>query len=345
MPTAHDNKNETNEIKNETKNEIQEEHHVSPTTNNVLLHKNGIAGAVAGVMTAFLTCPLDVVRTRLQVQHLQQGPKYSGLREALSMILKTEGPLGFFKGLGPQVLGFVPSWAIYFTVYDHLKPLIAKATDDKLSSSFVHMLSAVGAGAITNLGTTPFFTVKTRLQTQQTIFLKQQHMTDTKKAEGNKRVIYTGTWDAFKKIIQNEGPRVLWSGLMPSMIGLIHVGIQFPLYEKFKSIAQSRKPTKETPLSLPELFLCAAGSKLFASAAAYPHEVIRSRLQGQGGLGVEKKYRGVVDVVKITIKEEGVRGLYSGLGVTLLRTIPAAVITLSAYEETKQIIEKWAADK
>ena len=35
---------------------------------------------------------------------------------------------------------------------------------DKLSPSIVHMFSAVGAGAITNLGTTPFFTIKTRLQ-------------------------------------------------------------------------------------------------------------------------------------------------------------------------------------
>ena len=122
--------------------------------------------------------------------------------------------------------------------------------------------------------------------------------------------------------VRHEGPKVLWSGLMPSMIGLIHVAIQFPLYEEFKSIAQSRsmlpppspspssspspfpsltlslylslflspsEASKETPLTWTELFLCAAGSKLFASAAAYPHEVIRSRLQGQGGMG-EKKY-------------------------------------------------------
>lgn len=32
------------------------------------------------------------------------------------------------------------------------------------------MLSAVGAGAVTNLGTTPFFTVKTRLQVFYLIF-------------------------------------------------------------------------------------------------------------------------------------------------------------------------------
>ena len=50
--------------------------------NELLLfrHKNGIAGAAAGVMTAFLTCPLDVLRTRMQVQHLMHDqPKSSGL--------------------------------------------------------------------------------------------------------------------------------------------------------------------------------------------------------------------------------------------------------------------------
>eukprot|EP00026_Physarum_polycephalum_P011756 Phypoly_transcript_11999.p1 GENE.Phypoly_transcript_11999~~Phypoly_transcript_11999.p1 ORF type:complete len:159 (+),score=21.55 Phypoly_transcript_11999:539-1015(+) len=153
------------------------------------------------------------------------------------------------------------------------------------------MLSAVGAGAVTNVGTTPFFTVKTRLQTQQMLLLK--HMNDPALEDGKQIQIqkYTGTWDAFKKIVRTEGPIVLWSGLIPSMIGLIHVAIQFPLYEKFKSIAQNRKPTKDTPLSLTELFLCAAGSKLFASAAAYPHEVIRSRLQGQGGFGKEKNIK------------------------------------------------------
>lgn len=300
------------------------------------LHKNAIAGAVAGAMTAFLTCPLDVVRTRLQVQHLirDSQPKMN-LANTLSYMLKQEGPLGFFKGLGPQLFGLVPSWAIYFTVYDSLKPVLTNATDGKFSPSIIHMAAAIGAGAITNIGTTPFFTVKTRLQTQQTYLKKQK---DINPGE-NKRVVYHGTVDAFRKIVRNEGWKVLWSGLMPSMIGLIHVAIQFPMYEKFKTYAKNRKGRPEGELTLKELMISAAASKVFASAAAYPHEVIRSRLQGQGGLGVEKRYTGVMSVIKMTIKEEGIRGLYSGLGVTLLRTVPAAMLTLSVYEETKRLID------
>lgn len=324
------------------------DHHHDPKVSGYLqLHKNGIAGGAAGVVTAFLTCPLDVVRTRLQVQHLIKDsmPKL-GLIQTLSQMMKQEGPLGFFKGLGPQLFGLVPSWAIYFSVYDTLKPILTDLTNGELSPSLVHMCAAVGAGAVTNLGTTPFFTVKTRLQTQQTYLKKKaiilDNITTQPIKEVKQPVVYHGTFDAFKKIVQNEGPKVLWSGLIPSMIGLIHVAIQFPLYEKFKSMAQARKPTPDTPLGLPELFLCAAGSKIFASAIAYPHEVIRSRLQGQGGLGVEKRYTGVASVVRTTIKEEGIRGLYSGLGVTLLRTVPAAMITLSVYEETKHFIEKWS---
>jgi hypothetical protein len=48
--------------------------------------------------------------------------------ETVSLILKEQGLLGFFKGLGPQLFGFVPSWAIYFTVYDHFKPALTDIT-------------------------------------------------------------------------------------------------------------------------------------------------------------------------------------------------------------------------
>jgi len=293
-------------------------------------HKNGIAGAVAGAMTAFLTCPLDVLRTRQQVQLKLKGgetPKYQGLRQSLSLVLREEGALGLFKGLGPQLFGLVPSWALYFTVYDHLKPVLTHYSGDRLSQPVIHMISAISAGAITNLGTTPFFTVKTRLQTQQ---ININNNTSNHPP-------YKGTFDAFRTIARQEGLPVLWSGLLPSMIGLIHVAIQFPLYEKFKSMAQTKGPDEQ--LGLKDLFLCAAGSKVFASAAAYPHEVIRSRLQGQGR-GSAAKYSGVVDVVKTTIRQEGFFALYNGLGITLVRTVPASMITLSVYEYTMRFI-KW----
>lgn len=77
-----------------------------------------------------------------------------------------------------------------------------------------------------------------------------------KDSNGNGVPQYKGTYDAFKKIgmtnpsslfavthclvAKQEGLLTLWSGLMPSMLGLVHVAIQFPLYEKFKSMIIAR---------------------------------------------------------------------------------------------------------
>lgn len=34
------------------------------------------------------------------------------------MILKDEGVRGFYRGLAPMLLGYLPTWAVYMTVYD-----------------------------------------------------------------------------------------------------------------------------------------------------------------------------------------------------------------------------------
>ncbi|EOA14472.1 hypothetical protein CARUB_v10027681mg [Capsella rubella] len=63
-------------------------------------------GALAGAISASITTPLDVVKTRLMTQiHVETvNEMYSGVAGTVSQILKEEGWVGFTRGMGPRVL-------------------------------------------------------------------------------------------------------------------------------------------------------------------------------------------------------------------------------------------------
>ncbi len=89
-------------------------------------------------------------------------------------------------------------------------------------------------------------------------------------------------------------------------------------------------------------------SKLVASCVAYPHEIVRCRLQDAGHARslhqqsstptTFREYKNVRDAIQTIAKDEGLRGFYRGLLPTLLRTVPAAVLTLLSYEKMREFL-------
>lgn len=97
---------------------------------------NAIAGATGGFTSGIVTCPLDVIKTKLQAQgghiHVDKGrhaghPKlYNGLVGTARVIWREEGIRGMYRGLGPIVLGYLPTWAVWFTVYNEAKGVLGQ---------------------------------------------------------------------------------------------------------------------------------------------------------------------------------------------------------------------------
>lgn len=197
-------------------------------------------------------------------------------------------------------------------------------------------MSAVVAGAISNTVTNPVWVIRARLQTQEHIIQKAE---------------YSGTLDAARKMLRQEGIMSFYKGLMPSMWSLMHVAVQFPLYEKLKQVLhiEDSQGSQFTLDNAIHLIAASSASKLVASLTTYPLEVVRIRMQIQrNDNGGTLRYQGVVSSLRIIVQEEGMRGLYAGLQTNLLRVVPACAITFTSYEfllRQMKKIEPWLVNE
>jgi solute carrier family 25 (mitochondrial folate transporter), member 32 len=98
-------------------------------------HFHALSGAVGGFTSGVVTCPLDVIKTKLQAQggmlsvnkgrHVGHHKIYRGLIGTGRVIWREEGIRGMYRGLGPIILGYLPTWAVWFTVYNKSKVFLA----------------------------------------------------------------------------------------------------------------------------------------------------------------------------------------------------------------------------
>ncbi|XP_078064911.1 solute carrier family 25 member 36-A isoform X1 [Mustelus asterias] len=315
------------------------------------------AGGCGGTVGAILTCPLEVVKTRLQSSsvtfyipevHLStiNGARVSrmarvspGPLHCLKMILEKEGPRSLFRGLGPNLVGVAPSRAIYFAAYSSSKEKLNTILEP--DSSQVHMVSAGVAAfplkletdvymdthgksveqcftAIT--ATNPIWLIKTRLQLEA-------------RNRGERRM---NAFECVRRVYHSDGIRGFYRGMSASYAGISETVIHFVIYESIKQkLMQSKTSSNMDPeedsvkyaSDFIALMLAAATSKTCATSIAYPHEVIRTRLREEG-----TKYRSFFQTFSLVISEEGYRSLYRGLITHLVRQIPNTAIMMATYE-------------
>ncbi|KAK1281564.1 Mitochondrial adenine nucleotide transporter ADNT1 [Acorus calamus] len=78
-------------------------------------------GTISGALGATCVYPLQVIRTRMQAQHINVEAPYKGMSDVFWRTFKIEGLRGFYKGLFPNLLKVVPSASITYLVYESMK--------------------------------------------------------------------------------------------------------------------------------------------------------------------------------------------------------------------------------
>ena len=234
------------------------------------MNKEAVSGATAGFVATITLHPLDVIKTRLQVQDLSKT--YDGTVHAFKTILKREGARGLYAGLTPAVVGNTASWAMYFALYDRARKryekrgtfsrngegggggggrgVVGRGNDDdddgaskNSISSGETLLAAAEAGIGVSLLTNPIWVAKTRLALQErgggAEAAPKAGRAGVKVQKPTKATVrYKGLIDCLYSIARNEGVSGLYKGLTPSLLLVSHGAIQFTCYENLKSLAR-----------------------------------------------------------------------------------------------------------
>eukprot|EP00195_Chlamydomonas_chlamydogama_P013027 CAMPEP_0202900304 /NCGR_PEP_ID=MMETSP1392-20130828/10982_1 /ASSEMBLY_ACC=CAM_ASM_000868 /TAXON_ID=225041 /ORGANISM="Chlamydomonas chlamydogama, Strain SAG 11-48b" /LENGTH=277 /DNA_ID=CAMNT_0049586673 /DNA_START=151 /DNA_END=984 /DNA_ORIENTATION=+ len=167
--------------------------------------------------------------------------------------------------------------------------------------------------------TLPLDTAKVRLQLQK---------------EGNK---YRGLLGTMKTIAAEEGPKALWKGLEPGLHRqCLFGGLRIGMYEPVRNLYVGKDHKGEPPLHLKIAAGLTTGA--LAICIASPTDLVKVRMQSEGRLppGTPKKYPSAISAYRIIAKEEGVLGLWKGLGPNIARNAIINAAELASYDQIKQ---------
>uniref|UniRef100_A0ACD5U7V6 Uncharacterized protein n=1 Tax=Avena sativa TaxID=4498 RepID=A0ACD5U7V6_AVESA len=274
--------------------------------------KRLISGGIAGAVSRTVVAPLETIRT-----HLMVGSNGNSSAEVFESIMKHEGWTGLFRGNFVNVIRVAPSKAIELFAFDTAKNFLTPKSGEQQKIPIPPSLVAGAfAGVSSTLCTYPLELIKTRLTIQ--------------------RGVYDNFVHAFVKIVREEGPTELYRGLTPSLIGVVpYAATNYFAYDTLKEAY--KKIFKTNEIGNVQTLLIGSAAGAISSTATFPLEVARKQMQ-VGAVGGRKVYRSMLHALLTILEDEGVGGLYRGLGPSCMKLVPAAGISFMCYEACKKIL-------
>ncbi|KAJ9501266.1 Mitochondrial oxaloacetate carrier protein [Exophiala xenobiotica] len=286
-----------------------------------------IAGGIAACGAVTATHPFETVKIRLQLQGELQSKdvavkKYKGVFHGVGVIVKNEGVRGIYRGIGCAYVYQILLNGCRLGFYEPLRAACTKLVfkDSTVQSLGVNIFSGAASGILGAMAGSPFFLVKTRLQSYSPFLpVGTQHK-------------YRNAVDGVKQIYKAEGVRGLYRGMGAAMVRTgAGSSVQLPTYFFAKRRLMRHAGMEDGPaLHL----LSSTASGFVVCCFMHPPDTVMSRLYNQHG----NLYKGIFDCLYKTIKTEGLLSVYKGFSAHLARILPHTILTLSLAEQTNKLV-------
>ncbi|XP_078069019.1 mitochondrial uncoupling protein 4 isoform X2 [Mustelus asterias] len=259
--------------------------------------------ACAAAVAEIVTFPLDLTKTRLQIQG-EAGPRqfiggqaakpYRGMIQTAVGIVKEEGLFKLWQGVTPAICRHIVYSGIRIVTYEKLRDSVLCKDEDGCFPLWKAVIGGMLGGALGQFFASPTDLVKIQMQ-----------MEGKRRLEGKPPRVH-GIIHAFVKIVSEGGIRGLWAGWIPNVqrAALVSLG-DLTTYDTVKQFLLRNTTLKDNSLC--------------------------------HGLSRGLQYTSTIDCLMKTIKREGFMSLYKGFLPTWTRMAPWSMTFWLTFEQIRRL--------
>lgn len=292
---------------------------ISPTSLDL---RRAAAGGMAGAIANGLLHPLDTVKTVRQ----RNPTQFQGTFRTMRSIISKQGLGGLYGGIGPAVIGAVPSSALFWGTYEKMRSVLTRLDiESQISSGDVdaatarlrfrpqiHCISAASGNAVSSMIFVPKEMLKQRLQAAR--------------ASGSGHNLV----GIAREVLQREGLKGFYSAYSATLARNIPTTVlNFLIYEELR-LTVNRHLGGQKKIQGRSLW-CGAISGATASAIMTPVDVVKTRI----ATGMLDSKLGVSGALLKLAAEEGKKGLFAGCKARMLGAALFSSVGFTAYEYCK----------
>jgi solute carrier family 25 phosphate transporter 3 len=284
-----------------------------------------LAGGICAAVSHAITTPIDVVKTRKQVDSTLRNCTFV---EATSKIIKEEGLHSLSAGLGPTIVGYLFEGSLKFGIYEILKPAIgrflatfAQATNLAFvqSKAINFILCGTASGVAASAMLCPMEAIRIR-QVAEPYFAP-------------------GGWvQAGLKMLKNEGFTGLWKGMTPMLYKQVpytvtkNVSFDFLTNFSYMALRNAGYAMNHVQAVLVPL-LSAFMASILSCISSQPGDMLLSLVNAHEGDMNANDF-----LKQISRSKRGLRGLFVGTNERFLHVGMIVTIQLMIYDAVKRFV-------